>query len=55
MLVLRRQTGDRVSIQPPQYGGKEIQVIVLSVERGRVQLGFEADRDTKIIRTEIKE
>jgi len=46
MLVLTRRSGEAVCI------GRDVEVFVLSVTRGRVKLGFRAPRDVVVHRTE---
>lgn len=48
MLVLTRRTGEAV-----QIGDKQVVVRVLGVKGGQVRLGFEAPKDTNIVRTEL--
>ena len=47
MLVLSRRTAESVFI------GSDIQVTILAIKGGRVQLGFQAPRDVKICREEL--
>lgn len=48
MLVLTERVNDRIEIDGPAT------VVVVSIQRGRVQLGFEADRSTTIVRQNAK-
>jgi len=47
MLVLTRKSGETVLI------GNNVEVFVLNVSRGRVKLGFQSSRDTRIQRGEV--
>jgi len=47
MLVLTRKRGEVIMI------GDDIKLIVLDVDRGRVKLGFEADKKINIVREEL--
>ena len=49
MLVLSRKAGQRVRI------GDDVEVTVVTVEGGKVRLGFVAPRDVTIVRTELLE
>lgn len=49
MLTLNRKRGDSVII------GEDIKVTVLLVDGYTVKLGFEAPRNVKIVRSELKE
>lgn len=49
MLVLSRKIGEGIWI------GDDVQITVLSVERGRVKLGIEAPSDIHIQRKELRE
>ncbi len=48
MLVLSRRIGEKIII-----GDHEVEMIVLSYDKGQVKLGFEADKKIKINREEI--
>ena len=48
MLVLSRKTDERIQI------GKDIFVTVLGIKGGRVRLGFEAPRNVRICRNDIR-
>jgi carbon storage regulator len=47
MLVLTRKVGEKVII------GDKISLVVAAVEKGRVQLAFDAPKDVLILRAEI--
>lgn len=47
MLVLTRKTGEAIHI------GSGIEVVVLSVAKGRVKLGLSAPRDVPVHRAEV--
>lgn len=47
MLVLSRSIGEKVVI------GDDVTVTVLSVDRGKVRLGFTAPKSVKILREEL--
>ena len=47
MLVLSRKIGETIRI------GKEINLVVLDVSRGRVKLGFAGPRDVQVRRGEL--
>jgi carbon storage regulator len=47
MLVLSRKLGESVLL------GNDIRVTVISIDRGKIRLGFEAPRDVEIYRQEI--
>lgn len=49
MLVLSRKSGERIMI------GEQVELIVLGVTRGRVQLGIVAPRSIAIDRFEIRQ
>lgn len=51
MLVLTRKSKEKISIGKQ----KKIVVTVLKIQGDQVSLGFEADRDTPIYRTELLE
>lgn len=48
MLVLSRRIGEKIII-----GDGEVEMVVISYEKGQVKLGFEADKKIKINREEI--
>lgn len=48
MLVLSRRIGEKIII-----GDNEVEMIVLSYDKGQVKLGFEADKRIKINREEV--
>lgn len=47
MLVLSRRPGEAIQI------GDDVKVHVLKLPNGRVQLGIEAPRDVRVLRTEL--
>lgn len=49
MLILSRKTGQSLSI------GKNITIKILEIEGDRVQLGIEAPKEMKVLRTELYE
>lgn len=49
MLVLSRKTHEQIQI------GRDVFVTVLEVSGGRVRLGFQAPRDVRICRAELRE
>jgi carbon storage regulator len=49
MLVLSRKIGETIRV------GSEIELVVLSVNRGRVKLGFDGSRDVRIRRGDYVE
>lgn len=51
MLVLSRKMLEKTIITTPE--GREIVVQVVDIERGKIRLGFQADRDVKITREEL--
>jgi len=55
MLVLKRDRGERVTIQSLDPNGKPLATLEISIERGRqVRLGFSAEPGSfKIIRSEL--
>lgn len=48
MLVLSRKIGEKILI------GKDITLVVVEVDRGKVRLGFDAPRDVTILREELQ-
>jgi len=50
MLVLSRKKNESVIITLPD--GREIVVVVVEIDRGKIRLGFQADADVKIDRRE---
>lgn len=52
LLVLSRKYGEGVVITTPE--GRRILVHVVGVQGGRVRLGFEADAEVKVWRSEIQ-
>lgn len=48
MLVLSRRLGEKLVLTTPE--GREVVVVVMGIERGRVRLGVEAPRDVKVYR-----
>lgn len=57
MLVLGRTKDESVEIDvPPSDSHRKIRVMVCAVHHGhKVRLGIEADKDIKILRTELEE
>lgn len=53
MLVLSRKLKEVTIITTPS--GEEIRVVVVDIDRGKIRLGFEADRKIKINRLELEE
>ena len=54
MLVLTRLLGQDVFIDvPPSPHGRRVRLTVVRVDRNRVKLGFEADREVAINRSEV--
>ena len=53
MLILTRKLNEEIVIRHPD--GTEMLLRVHAIERGRVQFGFEAPRDVKILRAEVKD
>lgn len=51
MLCLSRKLKQAVTITIPD--GRRIRIIVAEIDRGKIQLGFECDRDIKILRDEL--
>lgn len=49
MLVLTRRVGEAVKL------GEEITIRVLGVNGGQIRLGFDAPKETNIVRTELLE
>lgn len=49
MLVLTRRVGEAVKL------GEEITVRVLGISGGQIRLGFDAPKETNIVRTELLE
>lgn len=47
VLVLTRKTGERIAV------GKDIEIVVLEIDRGKVRLGISAPKDVGIYRTEL--
>jgi len=48
MLVLSRRLGEKIII-----GDREVEMVVISYDKGQVKLGFEADKRIKINREEV--
>lgn len=56
MLVLQRNQNEEIVIRPgdlPKGADGTIRVLVVEAKHGRVRLGFEAHRDTKVNRREV--
>lgn len=51
MLCLSRKLKQAVTITIPD--GRRIRIIVAEIDRGKIQLGFECDRDIRILRDEL--
>lgn len=49
MLVLTRRVGEAVKL------GEEITVRVLGISGGQIRMGFDAPKETNIVRTELLE
>ena len=49
MLILTRRVGEAVKL------GEEITVRVLGISGGQIRLGFDAPKETNIVRTELLE
>ena len=49
MLVLTRRVGEAVKL------GEEITIRVLGISNGQIRLGFDAPKETNIVRTELLE
>ena len=49
MLVLTRRVGEAVKL------GEEITIRVLGINGGQIRLGFDAPKETNIVRTELLE
>ena len=49
MLVLTRRVGEAVKL------GEEITIRVLGINVGQIRLGFDAPKETNIVRTELLE
>ena len=47
MLVLSRKLGEKI------YIGENVCITVVDIDRGKIRLGIEAPRDTKIYRQEV--
>ena len=48
MLILSRRIGEKIII-----GDSEVEMVVISYDKGQVKLGFEADKRIKINREEV--
>jgi len=55
MLVLTRKSRESVVIGSPDHQDVMLEITILSVEGGRVRLGFQADNATPIHRREVWE
>jgi len=53
MLVLTRKVSESVVVERPDRAYQLLKVIVLGIHNGSVRLGFEADVNLPILRTEI--
>lgn len=54
MLVLSRKISEQVYIDvPPSTQTRRIVVTTVDIDRGKIRLGFEADRDIKVMRPEL--
>ncbi len=54
MLVLTRRRGENLILTvPPSNLPRQIVVGVAAIERGRVKIGIQADRDVAIVREEL--
>lgn len=52
MLVLSRETGDQTYVYLPD--GRRVTVCIVNVDRNKVRLGFDAPRDIRIERDDVK-
>jgi len=48
MLILSRRCGEKIII-----GDREVEMVVISFDKGQVKLGFEADKKIRINREEV--
>lgn len=48
MLILSRRVGEKIII-----GDREVEMVIISFEKGQVKLGFEANKKIRINREEI--
>jgi len=55
MLVLTRKTGEAIVVTGLPGRVRELRVSVVDIQNGRVRLGFEADADVVIDRSEVWE
>ncbi len=53
MLVLSRKSSESVEIDGADGCPRVLKVTVLEIRGGRVKLGFEADADVRILRSEV--
>lgn len=54
MLVLSRKLHEKIALDvPPSAVSRRILVSVAEIDRGKVKIGLEADRDVKIMRLEL--
>lgn len=54
MLVLSRKLHEKIVLDvPPSAVSRRILVSVAEIDRGKVRLGFEADREVKVMRLEL--
>lgn len=51
MLVLSRKLNEKTVIITPS--GDRIEVVIVDIDRGKVRLGFEANRSVQIFREEL--
>jgi len=55
MLILSRKTGEAIVVTGLPGRVRELKVSVIDIQGGRVRLGFEADADVVIDRSEVWE
>lgn len=53
MLVLQRKANEKVILSHPGLPGGRIVVVVTSVDRNKVRLGFACDKEVVILREEL--
>jgi carbon storage regulator CsrA len=55
MLVLSRKSQESVIVGGSEGFERELKVTVLQIDRGKVRLGFEIDKEVPILRWELRE
>lgn len=50
MLVLSRKRNEKITLT---VDGKEVELTVVRIDNNKVRIGFEADLDVQILRTEL--